>query len=302
MTIEETKPDQPKRRSPAWMYYTALALLSFIYLCLGHVSGVIPLVLFGAYARRIQWLLIASIMVVVLAGCGGSKGQPGGDGSAAVSSTYTVTATSSSVSEPSMPSEAELELKSTSGYTATATLRRGSLEKADYQQNGTLRLGSSCSVNPETDAVIPFQISVTNTTPNFSASPSIEVVIDGPNDSLPTKVSAEIGYSEGPQCVNTLAFSPTDPLKPGASTYASGFFIASNYYSPAHPNGEPGLLKNAVLIVKPAFGSEDFAVAGTKGMLHSQHVPNGVPFVPGGNGGCLVHEPCPPPFKVPNVW
>lgn len=268
---------------------------------------------------RKGWLLIASIMVVALAGCGGSKGQPGGDGSAAVSSTY-ATATSSSVSEPPMPSEAELELKSQRGYTATATLRRGSLEKADHQQNGTLRLGSSCSVNPETDAVIPFQISVTNTTPNFSASPGIEVVADGPNDSLPTKVSAEIGYSEGPQCVtfvpapyaypgdengngpDYLAFSPTDPLTPNASTYASGFFIASNYYSPAHPNGEPALLKNVVLIIKPAFSSEGFAVAGTKGMLHSQHVPNGVPFVLGGNGGCLVHEPCPPPFKVPNVW
>lgn len=51
MTIEEVKPDGPRRRSAAWLYYTALAVLSFIYLCMGHISGAIPLVLFGAYAR-----------------------------------------------------------------------------------------------------------------------------------------------------------------------------------------------------------------------------------------------------------
>lgn len=50
MTITEHQPRQAKRRSKAWVYYTILALASFVLLCTGQVAGLAGMALFGLYA------------------------------------------------------------------------------------------------------------------------------------------------------------------------------------------------------------------------------------------------------------
>lgn len=44
-------PTVPRRRSKAWVYYSILALLSFIAVCTGQLAGLAGMALFGLYAR-----------------------------------------------------------------------------------------------------------------------------------------------------------------------------------------------------------------------------------------------------------
>lgn len=50
MTIEQSTPGTPRRRSKAWVYYTVLAVGSFITLCTGQIIGLAGMALFGLYA------------------------------------------------------------------------------------------------------------------------------------------------------------------------------------------------------------------------------------------------------------
>jgi hypothetical protein len=211
---------------------------------------------------------------------------------------------------------AEEDLRSAQGYTGSIEIVRGQVEHAGTQQIAGVKLGSACPVDSETDAVIPFELVVYNTTPNFSASPGVEVTATAENGALPQKIKAEMGYSSGPSCVSfivggysgdentngpdTLVLSPDEPLHPHGMIVGSGFLIAPNYYSPAHPAGDPAMFRTVVLSFHPPSGSQ-YEVAHTKGLLSSQAISNALPLLPGSDGGCVLHQPCPPPFKVGNV-
>jgi hypothetical protein len=43
-------PTPTQRRSKAWIYYSILAVASFVTLCTGHLVGLGGLLLFGGYA------------------------------------------------------------------------------------------------------------------------------------------------------------------------------------------------------------------------------------------------------------
>jgi hypothetical protein len=208
--------------------------------------------------------------------------------------------------KPNMNMVATIRLTSEEGYSATVELRRGSIQHAEASaENGALYLGSSCQVNDEKDAIEPFEITVTNTTKRYSASPAVDITGATPHGEYPG-VSAEIGYSNGPQCVELnasgyppneedqyLAFGPSEPLEPGAHTAAPGYLIIPNYYSPARPGGNPAKIRDVVLEMGPQLGAESFMVAGVSGLLHSRWVAAGLPVLPRSDGGCVVHPPCP---------
>jgi hypothetical protein len=213
-----------------------------------------------------------------------------------------------------MPHVTTLQLRSAAGYTAEAMLRRGDFGHAAGQQNGSVTLGSSCSVNHETAAVEPFQLTLKNTTTGFSASPALNIVAATPEATLLPKLEAEIGYAEGPQCVSFqedvtpgdesggyLSFSPNSALAPGRSITAEGFFILASYYSPAEPDGEGVLLEGDLLQLEPGFGSEAVTVTSSSGALHSSGIPAAVPLLPGGSGGCLIRPPCDVPDPTAGV-
>jgi hypothetical protein len=258
---------------------------------------------------------LALVLMLLASGCSESGTHPTSTTAAHVRTTPTQTAVAAQ-SEPPLNSVAVLHLRSESGYTANAELRRGALEHAASQKRGSLTLGTACQVNSQTDAIVPFEITLTNTTSSYSASPGIEIVAVAPNNDLP-HLMAEPNYAEGPQCVtfvpgayhgdeNTngtdyLAVSAASPLAPGGSVTTPGFFIVHGYHSPAHPNGDTQLLHGVELTFQPQSGGEGFNVASASGVRTSQAVTDAVPFVPGGTPGCLIRVPCPPPVNVPAI-
>jgi hypothetical protein len=266
---------------------------------------------------RLPLILFAAALGLMAVGSGCSESRHNCNLVNCTSSTSSATTApaASTVSSPPpllpMPLVAVLQLRSESGYTAEATLRRGYLAQAAGQHNGALTLGTACQVNPQTDAIEPFELMVANTTTKFSASPGIEMMALAPHEASPD-LRAEIDYSNGPQCITftpeasaetggELAFSPNEPLAPEKSTSAQGFLIAPNYYSPAHPQGDPALMRETIVAVQPQTGGEAYSVSSATGMLHSQAAPNAVAFLPGSDGGCLIHPPCPAPFNPGNL-
>lgn len=267
-------------------------------------------------ASSLVALVLVLVLVMSASGCGESRTRPTNSSTAAATQTTPTQSAVAAQSEPPLNSVAVLHLRSESGYTANAELRRGVLEHAAGQKRGSLTLGTACQVNPQTDAVVPFAVTLTNTTSSYSASPGVEIVAAAPNDALP-HLMAEPNYAEGPQCItfvprayhgdeNTngtdyLAVSAVSPLPPGGSVTTAGFFIVHGYYSPAHPSGDSQLLHGVELTFQPQSGGEGFTVASATGVRTSQAVTDAVPFVPGGKPGCLIHVPCPSPVNVPAI-
>jgi hypothetical protein len=267
------------------------------------------------------------VALTCLAGCGGSGGKGcggliGDEHDACVTELRReqgkpplseVVSSETPVSRPPMPMVAKLYLASEEGYKAKVELRRGRLTHAEADaENGALYLGSACAVDYERDAAMPFELTITNTTYGYSAQPTIHVFARTPHGELPG-VSAEIGYSSGPECFGLepdaspayeedyggyLHGGPSTPLEPGESTSAPGYFIVSNYYSPAAPSGNPDRIREALLEIAPAITDEHFQVSSASGVLNSQFVSNAIPVLPGGDGGCLIDPPCPALFKT----
>ena len=153
---------------------------------------------------------------------------------------------------------------SNDGATATAEFSYGAPERASAStRDGLASLGSVCAFDPQTTAVEPFTLSVTNNTPRFSESPSItfnlgNADMDGPQ--VPSwHLYAETEYSTGPQCTDfgvspewggptTAGLSLDAPLASGAGSGAIfGFLAVDGYYSPAHPNGDPSGLQHFLI-------------------------------------------------------
>lgn len=217
---------------------------------------------------------------------------------------------------------AVLYLSNEEGYTSKAELQRGLIRPAGPESiNGSLSAGSACELDYEKDAVEPIQLRVYNTTDQFSASVGMAVRAATPHGELPG-LHAEIGYSEGPECLELsgytsqysaaegggelIAFASTEPLEPGDFISAQGFLILDDYYSPAHPQGNPAHYTNTILVLEPQYGGENFTVARAEGVLEpkgdeavqNSAVHNAIPVIPGTEGGCLVQPPCEAAFET----
>ncbi len=226
-------------------------------------------------------IVLAAIVIAAIIGIAISTSSSSSPVSASypaaadVQTAETVSSTSTTAAPLPMDTNVTLNLSAPGGYTGTGTFELGAVQHASSGlQNGAITLGSACQVNNETDAVIPFMMSVTNTSPGFSASPGYSVSLAQPAGGN-LSISAEVQYSEGPQCITfsegNLGFSATDPMAPNASTTPSpGFFIVSNYYSPANPNGDHSSLSSASLQFTGSGRNEQYTVDSATGPGGSQ--------------------------------
>lgn len=217
---------------------------------------------------------------------------------------------------------AVLSLKNEEGYTSKAEVERAPIERVRQGRiNGDLSEGAGCEIDAETDAVEPIQLQVYNTTDGFSAYVGMALRAQTPHSEAPN-VTAEIGYTEGPECIEMsggtsqynalegegelIAFTSNDKLPPGQFISAQGFLILDGYYSPDHPNGDPAGWANTILVLEPQYGGEDFTVSKAEGVLvprgnqivQNSAVHDAIAVIPGGKGGCLVQPPCEAAFKT----
>jgi hypothetical protein len=210
-------------------------------------------------------------------------------------------AASSVINVPRLQYLVTLTLSKSGGYTATATLARGALTHASAgMSNGAAKLGGSCQVNPQTDAVEPFQLTLTNTTSRFAAKPDVTVSVLVTNATpVATQLYAEVTYNNGPTCIDLMKLSPlslgsTNQLAPGESSTSPGFLIVSGYYSPAHPGGGQEQIHDMVLTMRPQY-ADGYAITGqTGGVLPSYRADVFVNVDPQDAPGCLAQLTCHP--------
>lgn len=142
------------------------------------------------------------------------------------------------------------------GYAESVLLETGTPEHfTDGMMNGSVTAGSSCTINPATDAVVPAKLTVTNTSPGgFASYPAVGIGFNFEwNDA-----AAEVGYSDGDQCQSSdFNVDWTSSLASGHSAGIDMFFVLSNYYTPDSPDGDPSLLANAQIDFTPASDSTD---------------------------------------------
>jgi hypothetical protein len=197
-----------------------------------------------------------------------------------------------------------LGLRDENGYTAVGMFRYGDIRPASAGlMNGSMRLGSACSVNSQTDAVIAFTMTVKNTTTGFSASPTFRFVQQYPGNEFVTGPGdhAEVGYGQ-PKCIsldfyrsdNQVGFVPKQPLAPDTSASVDGFIVVPNYFSPNFPNGNRQGLVNVILTFQGDFTTnpaDSWTITTTDGVIDSQNFKNirryAVPLLVGTSGGCL---------------
>jgi hypothetical protein len=110
-----------------------------------------------------------------------------------------------------------------------------------------LSAGSACTINPATDAVIPARFTATNYTKNFPAKVSESLGL-----AEFSGIQVEVGYSSGPMCIDgnnsrQVLLGSAGDLAEGQAVQVPMFFILSGYYTPAHPTGDPSVLKGATV-------------------------------------------------------
>ncbi len=306
-----------RRRSKAWIYYSLLAVASFLTLCTGHLVGLGGFLLFGSYAvylfRGGRFVLLDLVAVprsrsslerraisrtcghaakhrylvvgvltslILLAGCSGVRATTSlhasapPDSSQGSSTTQPVTTTT--VAQPAFTNVWSLTLTGENGYTASGQIMTGSVETfGSGDVNGPITASSYCDGNPQTDAVVPFELSLTNTTSGFSQMAGFDFIsdtgIDGNNwftsvDSLEFEFTASENINA--QCSDSTAGPAIAcTLSPQQSCQIFGFVVFHDYYSPSMPNGDPSLLSSITFGVSAAnygFGVSSFTGPGSE--------------------------------------
>lgn len=127
----------------------------------------------------------------------------------------------------------------TGGYTFRAELSIGSVRHAETGLVLGDATSGACDFDSQTDALVPYQVRVTNTTSNFTAKAAAHLTISG--------ASAEATYSDqGATCQqDDFGVQSTQPLSDGASSVLRGFFVVPRYYTPDAPSGDPAVLREA---------------------------------------------------------
>lgn len=198
---------------------------------------------------------------------------------AAGSSTAQPASTKTALAPPFKRSWTWVETTS-NGYRFSTTFQVGYFSR--LSRIGTLLpgfnasdFGSQCEFNPQTDAVAPASLTMTNLTHGFSAQLSTASLLQssslttllGPDDS----VWIAEAFSTGFQC-QQLGLSDMDgdgqgiswstPTAPGRSVGPSyAYLIIHNYYTPAHPKGHNGL-GGGIFVVDPPQGRTLVSIKG----------------------------------------
>ncbi|HVX20455.1 MAG TPA: hypothetical protein VHB02_03835 [Acidimicrobiales bacterium] len=139
------------------------------------------------------------------------------------------------------------------GYSERAVLSVGRPEH--YRRNltnGGFPVGTACRLDPATDAMVPARLVIKNITKGFYLKLDVHLT-----SSL---VGGEVDYSRRPICAmgnsagNNLSVQSDYPLPPGRVLTTFLYFIFTDYYSPAHPQGDTALLNAPLTIAGLAAG------------------------------------------------
>jgi hypothetical protein len=139
------------------------------------------------------------------------------------------------------------------GYSFAGVLSLGAPEKfvRGLSEDG-FTAGTACSINQNVDAVIPGQLTVTNTTPDFNSYPGVALRWDD------TTMSVEANFSGGAQCEDnqSLSADSTTADAPGQGFTLDFFVVLHNYYSPDNPNGDLASIAQVQLQITPTTDSD----------------------------------------------
>ena len=140
-------------------------------------------------------------------------------------------------------------------------------------QSGGQALGTGCTINAQTDAVEPFDLTATNTTHGFAYGPHMNIAVVYPSDQLST-IEADVTIAGQPTCITFNGYTgPEDGesgnidfdmgnVQPGQSGEFGGFFVITNYYSPASPGGSSSLTAGVSIVIN---GSDSGSVTAQSG-------------------------------------
>lgn len=253
---------------------------------------------------RVRYVVLAiggAGLAAALSGCGSSGASSASTtttmnsaSTTMISTTTTMNATSTTLNlQPQgLPTPALVRTGSFSahfpgGYSAGGTLRTGQLAHDTPMILEGDTLGDGCAVNTQTDAVVPFLLTVRNTTSHFALTSSWQVVLDDNSTSDETQnLSVESVVGGQPTCYGAEESADSDndgepeaafqtTLQPGQSTEVGGFVIVGSYYSPASPSGSLGEIDNVAMYVDAAqIGSGAGTVTGGNGMTSASESDN----------------------------
>ncbi len=254
-----------------------LSRAHYLWALLGIVGGVIGWAVIGDRDRRLgRRVLVAGAIVSAVAGAV----------SIAVSllvasavtdlatTTPTFAATPAVTTGPTMPVDTvpagaltktwSFSGSAAGGYSMAGTLKVGAPEEVQTGLtigNATLQTanGAGCAVDSTTDAVVPAELSVRNTSQDFDARVGITIDDDLGGHQLnayTSDVQWEGQYTSGMACDSdtdeTINLSSNDAIRSSSTVIVYGFIIFTNYYSPAYPKGNPAILNDAILGIDEA--------------------------------------------------
>jgi hypothetical protein len=239
--------------------------------------------------RCVRFLFATAACVATLSACGSSASSAGSSSpnsttaSSPTDGTVADATSTASSTQPAVPSvnalmtqenltAVTIQLRGSEGATAKATFSYGAPERASASmRDGLAALGEACGFDEQTTAVEPFVLTLANTTPHFSETPSIIFNLGSANlggSGPPWNLYAATYYSSGAQCTNfganheyggptSTGLSPNTPLTDGGSpATVFGFLAMDGFYSPAHPNGDPSGLEDFLIDFEGGTGWE----------------------------------------------
>lgn len=219
--------------------------------------------------RVLAVLAILLALTVVLAGCG-SVNTPTEPTTSPSSSVQPSASTSPPPARSSAPRSFTAtktwtwESKNPTGYTAHYAFSVGSpvkLHSAPIMPGFTQQsdISGACSdFSPQTDAVLPARLTLTNTTSGFSQDVStfFELQESFASNAL-SDLEVVSGYTAGPQCedIGGTDGSGSDwtvdcQLQAQASCSNYSYLLLKNYYSPNNPAGDTKALAAVLLSVE----------------------------------------------------
>jgi hypothetical protein len=227
--------------------------------------------------------------VFILSACGSSEAN---SSPVEVSSTSVPTATPTSppTLDEQFSHKSVWSFENASGYTYDMTIALGDPTPIpedgilSHPLDGAFMLGSACSVNPKLDIVIPAYWSATATTEGFDTPLSMRALFMNGGSGIPSgkyngpgvapyegdnRVLVEQQFSStGAECsvfsstkifgyAHSDGFSVrwSDPVPKGTVRMNSFFIVVKDYFSPATPLGDVGLLD--WIVIKPLFGGDN---------------------------------------------
>lgn len=233
-------------------------------------------------SRSVRSVATATIMLTAVVGCASSSktaikrtdastgaqptpslastpaNQPPGPGDGTGPSDVPPTGT---LSAKDLVNSVTFKSEAAGGYSASGILRFGRVVSLRTPQSlvvGTMvaGVGSACTVDPLVDAVIPFDVTVTNTTKGFPSEVAFQLNplargVNGPDPAIeqaftaaPTCHSPQLGAESG------SGGGVTGELPVGGQATFLGFYIVHNYFSPELPKGDSSLLSKQALYVQ----------------------------------------------------